>query len=50
MRLRTFRKTPLWFDLLLATGAIALAYRLDQVILGQPTQPSLDRAWACSKR
>jgi membrane protein len=32
MRLRTFRKTPLWFDLLLATGAIALAYRLDQVI------------------
>jgi hypothetical protein len=32
MRLRTYPNTPLWFDLLLAIGVIALAHGLDHVI------------------
>ena len=32
MHLRTYPNTPLWFDMLLATGVIALAHGLDEVI------------------
>jgi len=32
MRLRTYPNTPLWFDLVLATGVIALAYGFEEVI------------------
>jgi membrane protein len=32
LRLRTYPNTPLWFDLLLATGVIAFAHGLDKVI------------------
>jgi membrane protein len=45
MRLRTYPNTPLWFDLLLATGAIALAHRLDQVIYPPRRSPRFDEAF-----
>src|SRR5690349_22014412 len=32
MHLRTYPNTPLWFDMLLATGVIVLAHGLDEVI------------------
>ena len=45
VRLRTYPNTPLWFDLLLATGVIALAHGLDEVI-GPPRRvPRFDEAF-----
>jgi hypothetical protein len=45
MRLRTYPNTPLWFDLLLATGVIALAHGLDQVIYPPRQAPRFDEAF-----
>ena len=42
MRLKTYHNTPLWFDLLLATGVIALAHGLDQVIYPPRQTPRFD--------
>ena len=45
VRLRTYPNAPLWFDLLLATGVIALAHGLDEVI-GPPRRvPRFDEAF-----
>jgi hypothetical protein len=45
MRFRTYPNTPLWFDLLLATGAITLAQLLDQVIRPPRRVPRFDKAF-----
>jgi hypothetical protein len=45
MRLRTYPNTPLWFDLLLAMGVIALARGLDQVIYPPRRAPRFDEAF-----
>jgi membrane protein len=49
MRLRTYPNTPLWFDLLLATGAIALAHLVDQAIR-PPQVPRFDEAFPPENR
>ena len=50
MHLRTYPNTPLWFDLALATGAIALAYWLDQVIHADRRSPRPVGAFAPEER
>ena len=45
LRLRTYPNTPLWFDLVLATGVIALAHGLDQVIRPPRLAPRFDEAF-----
>jgi len=45
MWLRTYPNTPLWFDLLLATGVIALAHGLDRVIYPPRQAPRFDEAF-----
>ena len=45
LRLRTYPNTPLWFDLLLATGVIALAHGLDKVIRPSRRAPRFDEAF-----
>jgi membrane protein len=45
MRLRTYPNTPLWLDLLLATGVIAIAYGLDQAIYPPQRAPRFDEAF-----
>ena len=50
VRLRTYPNAPLWFDLLLATGVIALAHGLDEVI-GPPRRvPRFDEAFPPENR
>jgi membrane protein len=50
MRLRTYPNTPLWFDLLLAIGAIALAHRLDQFIQPPRRAPRFEEAFPPENR
>jgi hypothetical protein len=50
MRFRTYRNTPLWFDLLLASGAITLAHLLDQVIRPPRRAPRFDEAFPPENR
>jgi membrane protein len=45
VHLRTYPNTPLWFDLVLATGVIALAYGLDEVIRPPRRAPRFDEAF-----
>lgn len=45
MRLRTYPHTPLWFDLALATGVIALAHGLDKVIHLPHRAPRFDEVF-----
>jgi membrane protein len=50
MRLRTYPNTPLWFDLLLAMGVIALARNLDDVIRTPRRAPRFDEAFPPENR
>jgi len=45
LRLRAYPNTPLWFDLLLATGVIALAHGLDEVIRPPRRAPRFEEAF-----
>jgi hypothetical protein len=45
MRLRTYPNTPLWFDLALATGIIAVAHGLDKVIHPPRRAPRFDEVF-----
>jgi membrane protein len=45
LHLRTYPNTPLWFDLLLAAGVIALAHGLDEVIHPPRRAPRFDQAF-----
>jgi membrane protein len=45
LHLRTYPNTPLWFDLLLATGVIALAHGLDNAIRPTRRAPRFDEAF-----
>jgi membrane protein len=48
--LRTYPNTPLWFDLLLATGVIALAHSLDEIIRPTRRAPRFDEAFPPEQR
>jgi hypothetical protein len=45
MHLRTYPNTPLWFDMLLATGVIVLAHGLDEVIRPPRRAPRFEEAF-----
>ena len=50
MHLRTYPNTPLWFDMLLATGVIVLAHGLDEVIRPPRRTPRFDEAFPPENR
>jgi membrane protein len=45
VHLRTYPNTPLWFDLVLATGVIALAHGLDELLRPPRRAPRFDEAF-----